>query len=129
MDSYEVTVGAGSLRGEAEGIVTFPHRWTADGATVEGPFTGAHLLSLAIAGCVLNDVYREAVALAMALDGVRVRAIGGFDPEWRSTGITYEIELDTGAPEADRMALLDRVEAVAEMPKALAHGARVTHRR
>jgi uncharacterized OsmC-like protein len=113
---YEVVVGAGSLRSAAAGAVAFPHRWTDGGVTVEGDFTGAHLLHLAAAGCVLNDLYREAAALGVALAGVRVRAAGGFDGDWASTGITYAVDLDSAAPPADLARLLDRVDEVAEVP-------------
>jgi hypothetical protein len=34
--------------------VSFPHGWTEDGVMVEAAFTGAHLLYLAAAGCVLR---------------------------------------------------------------------------
>ena len=78
-DRYEVTVAAGALRSVSEGTVRFPHRWTSEGVTVQGAFTGAHLLHLAVAGCVLNDLYREAIALGLDLHGVRVSAAGGFD--------------------------------------------------
>lgn len=64
-------VGAGSYRSPADAI-TFPHRWTAEGVTVAAAFTGAHLLHLAAAGCVLNDVYREAERLGVPSTG-RVR--------------------------------------------------------
>jgi uncharacterized OsmC-like protein len=64
------------------------HRWTPGGVKVEADFTGGHLLHLAAAGCVLNDLYREAEALGIELKGVRVTAAGGFDTAtWRSTGI------------------------------------------
>jgi hypothetical protein len=43
-----------------------PHRWTADGVLVETEFTGAHLYHLAAAGCVLNDLFREAAGLGIA---------------------------------------------------------------
>jgi uncharacterized OsmC-like protein len=54
--------------------VRFPHRWTPGGVTDEADFTGGHLLHLAAAGCVLNDVYREAATLGIELQGVRVTA-------------------------------------------------------
>lgn len=48
-----------------------------EGVAVEVTFTGAHLLHLSAAGCVLNDVYREATQA------------GDFESEtWWSTGIT-----------------------------------------
>lgn len=122
----QVVVAAGSLRSQAATAITFPHAWTREGVTVESDFTGAHLLHLAAAGCVLNDIYREAHPRGLQLDGVRVRAFGGFDPEtWQSTGIEYQVELDSAeAPEALDQ-LLRTVDAVAEVPKAIRLGAEV----
>jgi len=57
---FEVTVAAGTLMSDSTAAAHFPHRWTPEGVTVEADFTGGHLLHLAAAGCVLNDVYREA---------------------------------------------------------------------
>ena len=119
-EPYEVAVAAGSLRSTRSDAVHFPHRWTPDGVTVEAAFTGAHLLHLAPAGCVLNDLYREAEPLGVELRGVRVRAGGGFEPDtWRSTGISYAVELDTSATPSLQERLLQRVDEVAEIPLAL----------
>ena len=96
---FEVTVGAGTMRSAADRVVSFPHRWTPGGVTVDADFTGGHLLHLAAAGCVLNDVYREAAALGLELNGVRVSAAGGFDTgTWASTGITYSVDISSVAP-------------------------------
>ena len=110
--------------------MVFPHRWTDEGVTVETAFTGAHLLHLAAAGCVLNDVYREAVASDIAVDGVRVTASGDYDMDtWASTGITYAVEIDSPAG-ADAIAdLLDTVDQVAEIPRSIRHGAPVERQR
>lgn len=78
-DTFRVTVGSGTLMSTEAAAVTLPHRWTTGGVTVQTEFTGAHLLHLSIAGCVLNDVHREAVALGIDVAGVRVSASGGFD--------------------------------------------------
>jgi GNAT superfamily N-acetyltransferase len=127
IERFSVVVGAGTLRSDLTGAVSFPHRWTDAGVTVDTAFTGAHLLHLAAAGCILNDVYREAVALAIDLRGVRVVAGGGYDPTtWASTGITYTVELDTGAGAADVARMLDVVDSVAEIPRAIRSGAVVT---
>ena len=77
METYAVVVGSGSLRSEDPSAVAMAHRWTDAGVAVLAPFTGAHLLHLAVAGCVLNDVYREAQALGVEVRGVRVTAQGG----------------------------------------------------
>jgi hypothetical protein len=98
MGQFEVVVGAGSFRSDSAAAVCFPHRWTPEGVTVVAEFIGAHLLHLAAAGCVVNDLYREAVRLGLTLDGVRVSADGALDTQtWRSTGVTYIVELDTPA--------------------------------
>ena len=123
---FGVVVGAGTMRSAAADAVRFPHRWTPDGVTVDAAFTGAHLLHLAAAGCVLNDVYREAESLGLAVVGVRVSASGGFDSvTWRSTGITYTVAVDTTASAAEVDALLRRVDSVAEIPKSIRAGANV----
>ena len=126
MDAFEVVVGAGRFRSDDNGAVSFPHRWTPEGVTVESDFTGAHLLHLAAAGCVLNDVYREAGELGIRVDGVRVTASGGFDTEaWTSTGITYQVDVDSPASADELARLLTRVDEVAEIPRAVRAGATV----
>jgi uncharacterized OsmC-like protein len=123
---FDVVVGAGSFRAEDEGSTRFAHRWTPEGVTVEAAFTGAHLLHLAAAGCVLNDVYREAAELGIPVDGVRVTATGDFDTDtWASTGITYGVEVDSPAAADVLSRLLEKVDAVAEIPRALRAGATV----
>lgn len=129
MDQFGVVVGAGSFRSDDGRAVRFPHRWTSEGVTVEADFTGAHLLHLAAAGCVLNDVYREAGELGIRVDGVRVSAAGGFDTQtWASSGIAYRVELRSPAAAEDLARLLDRVDDVAEIPRAIRAGATVQRR-
>ena len=126
MDQFAVVVGAGSRRSTLASAVRFAHRWTPEGVTVEADFTGAHLLHLATAGCVLNDIYREAENLGVRIDGVRVRASGSFDSDtWASTGIVYGVEVDSPASVDELARLLDRVDEVAEIPRAIRAGATV----
>jgi uncharacterized OsmC-like protein len=125
---YAVSVGAGSLRSANESAQHFPHRWTPDGVTVEADFTGAHLLHLAVAGCVLNDIYREAPAFGITVNGVRVRAEGDIDSTtWQTKGITYVVELDSEANAEQVGELLRRVDQVAEIPRAIRAGGPVTN--
>ena len=123
---FEVTVGAGTMMSPSSTAVRFPHPWTDGGVTIEADFTGGHVLNLAVAGCVLNDVYREAAALGIEVKGVRVAAAGGFDTAtWQSTGIDYSVEVSSDAP-ADRLThLLAVVDQVAEIPQAIRAGAPV----
>jgi uncharacterized OsmC-like protein len=130
--AFEAVVSAGSLRpadfDDGRGVA-MPHRWTAEGVVIEADFTGAHLYLLAAAGCVLNDVYREAERLGVPVDGVRVRATGAFDTEtWASTGVEYAVEVASQA-DADAVEQLVRaVDDVAEIPKALRAGTTVVRR-
>ncbi|MFC4146320.1 OsmC family protein [Micromonospora mangrovi] len=129
MEQFPVVVGAGSFRSVDDEAIRFPHRWTPEGVTVEAAFTGAHLLHLAAAGCVLNDVYREADGLGVRIDGVRVSAEGGFDTgTWVSHGISYHVELDSPASAEELARLLARVDEVAEIPRAIRAGTSVRRR-
>lgn len=128
-DRYEVVVSAGTRRPVPGVGVVMPHRWTDKGVVVEAAFTGAHLFHLAAAGCVLNDIYREAERAGIAVEGVRVRADGGFDPEtWSSTGVVYEVDVVSLASETEIEALMRAVDDVAEIPKALRSGTSVRRR-
>lgn len=126
---FEAVVSAGSLR-PAPGVgVVLPHRWTTEGVVVQTEFSGAHLYHLAAAGCVLNDLYREAARLGVEIDGARVRAWGGFDEDgWTSTGVEYEVDVDSKALEHDIERLVRVVDEVAEIPKALRSGTTVVRR-
>lgn len=125
-DQFAVTAAAGTFLPTVRADVTFPHKWTPAGVAVEAPFTGAHLLHLATAACVLNDLYREAQSAAIELDGVRVTASGGFDTAtWRSTGIRYRVEVDSPAGAEAVAALVATVDRVAEIPRALRAGTEV----
>ena len=123
---FEIAVAAGTMRSGSDLAVSFPHRWTPEGVTVEADFTGGHLLHLAAAGCVLNDVYREAAELGIEVKGVRVCAAGGFDTDtWTSTGISYSVDISSDAPAGELAHLLGVVDEVAEIPRALRAGAPV----
>lgn len=125
--SFAVTAAAGSFRSGGDGaLASLPHRWTRAGVEIHGDFTGAHVLHLAVAGCVLNDVYREAEAMGVTVHGVRVRASGGFDDAWASTGISYAVDVDSPDTDDRVAALLARVDEVAEIPRALRTGTSVT---
>ncbi|MGV9905752.1 OsmC family protein [Streptomyces sp. NPDC003388] len=130
-ERFAVVASAGSFLAE-DGAedgddVRLPHRWTPGGVGVRSAFTGGHVLNLAVAACVLNDLYREAEAAGVELLGVRVRAEGGFDTSrWRSTGISYAVEVDSDAPRALVEALIAAVDEAAEIPRALRQGAAVT---
>jgi len=58
--------------------------------------------------------------------GVRVSAAGGFDVgSRRSTGITYTVDVSSTAPAESIAHLIDAVDSVAEIPRAIRQGATV----
>src|SRR6478735_3601952 len=116
-EHYLVTVGAGTLR--LDDGVAMEHPWTGAGVTMQTEFTGGHMLHMAVASCILNDIYREAARLGLELSGVRVTAEGAFDAEFASTGIDYTVAVDHALDEKQLFALLQRVDEVAEVPRAL----------
>ena len=124
LSSNGVSATAGSLRA-TEGV-SLDHAWTDEGAVASPVSNGAQVLHLSVALCVLNDTYREAQRLGIEIEGVAVEADGGFDDEWHSMGIEYAVVLDTDASEEELTQLSAAVDAVAEIPRAIRAGARVT---
>ena len=126
LSPFGVRAGAGSLRLD-DGVV-LPHAWTEEGVVAAPAANGAQVLHLSVAFCVLNDTYREADRLGIPVDGVAVEADGGFDDDWRSTGVEYAVTVDSPAPSDDLARLVGVVEEVAEVPRALRSGAAVRRR-
>jgi uncharacterized OsmC-like protein len=98
----------------------------ADGGGRGVGFNGGQLLYLAIAGCVSNDLFREAAADGIRLDRVRVTTRGDFggDPPV-SAPVEYDIELSGDAPPEALRKLAARVDEIAEIPNSLRHGTAV----
>lgn len=93
LSSLGVLATAGTLRASDE--VVLHHTWTEEGVVAAPVTNGAQVLHLSVALCVLNDTYREAQRLGIEVRGVSVAADGGFDDEWRSTGVEYSVTLDS----------------------------------
>ena len=95
----------------------------ADGGGRGLGFNGGELLYLAIAGCVSNDLFREARAVGLRIDRVRVTVRGDFtgDPAV-STAVEYDVELEGDAPMEQLQELVARVDEIAEIPNSLRHG-------
>ena len=89
-------------------------------------FNGGQLLNLAVAGCVSNDLFREAARAGIRLRRVRVTARSDYvgDPPV-STPIEYEVELEGDATEDALRELLERVDGIAEIPNSIRRGTEV----
>jgi putative redox protein len=89
-------------------------------------FSGGQLLYLAVAGCISNDLFREARAAGIELSSVRVNVGGDFVGEPAVSGeIRYEVEVAGDAPEDRIRALIARVDEIAEIPNSLRQGTHV----
>jgi len=86
-------------------------------------FNGGQLLHLAVAGCISNDLFREAARLQIELTRVVVKVDGGFDGDPAvSTGISYSVEVAGRATDEELRSLVDHVDAIAEIPNSLRRG-------
>jgi hypothetical protein len=122
-DDFPVTLSAGTFLAEGSDGWLIPHVWTDRGVFVQTAPNGAGVLHVAVALCVLNDLFREGEALGVPVRGVRVSARGEFDTEtWVSMGITYALQVDSTAPDDDVARLVARVDEVAEIPRVLRAG-------
>jgi OsmC-like protein len=122
-EDFAVTLTAGSLRADPATGWLVPHRWSYAGVVIQTVPNGAGVLHVAVALCVLNDTFREAIERGVEVAGVRVSARGEFDQEtWQSNGVTYAVEVDSPASVDDVASLLAQVDRVAEVPRALRAG-------
>ena len=89
-------------------------------------FNGGELLHLAVAGCVSNDLFREARAMGLELTRVAISASGEFvgTPQV-SGGIGYSVEVWGNAPAEALRTLVERVDRIAEIPNSLRQGTTV----
>ncbi len=101
-----------------------PHTLTIDRSEKAGGmgigFSGGELLLLAIGGCYVNDIYREAAKADMVVTGVHVdvEADWGGDPV-RAQNVTFAVKVEAEAPEEKILELIKHTDAVAEIPNSL----------
>jgi uncharacterized OsmC-like protein len=89
-------------------------------------FNGGELLHLAVAGCVSNDLFREAAKRGITLTRVVVTAGGGYGGQPAvSTGVSYSVEVEGHCDEAALRSLVQHVDDIAEIPNSLRRGTQV----
>jgi putative redox protein len=89
-------------------------------------FNGGQLLYLAVAGCISNDLFREARAAGVQLSSVRVKVSGDFVGEPAvSDEIQYEVDVAGNVSEDQLRGLIDKVDEIAEIPNSLRQGTHV----
>jgi organic hydroperoxide reductase OsmC/OhrA len=89
-------------------------------------FNGGQLMNLAVAGCISNDLFREAAKAGIALRRVRVTADADYvgDPAV-STPIEFTVELEGDGPEEALRDLVRHVDSIAEIPNSIRRGTEV----
>ena len=86
-------------------------------------FNGGQLLYLAVAGCISNDLFRDARTAGIELSHVRVKVGGDFVGEPAiSEEIRYEVEVAGDASEDRLRELVAQVDEIAEIPNSLRQG-------
>ena len=89
-------------------------------------FNGGQLLNLAVAGCVSNDLFREAANRGIRLDRVRVVAESDYAGSPAiSTPIEYQVELSGDATDQALADLVAYVDEIAEIPNSIRRGTEV----
>jgi uncharacterized OsmC-like protein len=90
-------------------------------------FNGGQLLNLAVAGCISNDLFREAANRGIRLDRVRVTVESDYVGQPAvSTPIEYTVELAGDADDATLGELIAHVDEIAEIPNSIRRGTPVT---
>lgn len=127
-----VEVSMASLRDSSTAIGSAgPFTLIADRPTEAGGgglgFNGGQLLNLAVAGCISNDIYREAAKRGIAIHEVRVKVVSEYegDPPV-SSPIRYEVEVGADAEPEVIEKLVRDTDAIAEIPNSLRRGTEVT---
>jgi putative redox protein len=125
-DAYRVrlrTVGDGpTALGEAGPFTLITDRPIAAGGGGLG-FNGGQLFYMAIAACWSNDLYREAATMGIELDGVEIAVDGDFPARGSgSTPITVDVVVRSASPGEKVRELIDEVERIAEIPRAIRDG-------
>jgi organic hydroperoxide reductase OsmC/OhrA len=89
-------------------------------------FNGGQLLNLAVAGCISNDLFREAATRGIRLDRVRVVADSDYAGSPAvSTVIEYQVELTGDASDEALADLVADVDRIAEIPNSIRRGTEV----
>jgi uncharacterized OsmC-like protein len=88
--------------------------------------TGGHLLHLAVAGCLFNDILRLAAERGVTVSQLEVSADGEFDGEpAASTGISYSVRITGDVSPEDLLRLIHECEQDTAIGNTLQRGTRV----
>jgi uncharacterized OsmC-like protein len=117
--------GGTTALGSAGPFTLIVDRPTEGGGGGKG-FNGGQLLNMAVAGCISNDLFREAAREGIVLTRVKVTATSDYsgDPAV-STPIEYRVEVEGDATSEILRNLVDHVDRIAEIPNSIRRGTEV----
>jgi putative redox protein len=114
-----------SRAADPRGVIFTHHRAGHVQVKIEA-LTGGHLLHLAVAGCLFNDILRAAAERGVAVSQLEVSADGEFGGEPTvSTGITYSVRITGDVAPEDLRRLIHECEQDTAIGQTLQRGTRV----
>lgn len=123
----EIRIADGSAPAVPLGKVVVEHHRTPSAEITAEVLSGGHVLHLAVAICLFNDLLRMAAERGIDITDLRVSADGGFaGTPVVSTGISYDIDVAGNAPDDVLRELVADVERDAAIPLTLARTTPVT---
>ena len=132
MSEFRATIRTTENASDAGGTGAWvvDHHLTEQAAIDVEYLSGGHLLHLAVAGCLFNDLLREAANRGITVHHLAVSAWGDFDQDG-SRGVEYAIDIRSADDRSVVERLIGDIEADATIPKALrtgvpVNGARIT---
>lgn len=123
----QIRIADGSAPAVPLGKVVVEHHRTPSAEITAEVLSGGHVLHLAVACCLFNDLLRMASDRGIDVTDLRVSADGGFaGTPVVSTGVSYDIDIAGDAPDDVLRQLVADAERDASIPLTLARSTPVT---
>lgn len=123
---YRATIGMDADHGSVVDPVGFSlgHHLAGSAHVEMSKPTGGHFLHAAVGMCIFNDTLSLANERAIVIDALRVDVDGGFAGEeyYVSTGITFDIAIESPASRDEIAALIAAVIDDASIPRSIQQG-------
>jgi len=123
MFGIEIATAPPDTPGIEPGTLVFDHHLTDRARITIETLSGGHLLHLAVAGCLFNDILREAANRGVTITDLQIAADGAFagDP-LLSSGVTYAVTIAGDATDAELRSLVADCEAASAVALSLRRG-------
>lgn len=127
MFSVEVSTAPPATDGIEPGSIVFRHHLTERAQITIDTLSGGHLLHLAVAGCLFNDILRAAGERGVTITELQIVADGGFTGEpLLSTGVHYSVTIAGDASDDGLRELVVECQDASAVAQSLRRGTAVT---